>query len=259
MRKKVVVIKKTKRIKLPSLRFIFITVLLIGLFFGVYYGIFILKISEIKEVIVKVPENLSDVADKLRLSYIQSINNNIFLAWILKDKKDIFLQNVEFYDGDIEIDFFKKIVILKPKIRNERTIWCNKERNLCFAIDDNDFVSRKVAFLEGAPFLIIESENQLLPNEGKSLKDLAVYFCLKKFNDLLLKKKFFPQYSEVISQSDANIFLNEGFYLKISSDEDCENSFNYFLKVYNNLSENERKKLEYIDLRIGNKIFYKLK
>jgi cell division septal protein FtsQ len=68
-----------------------------------------------------------------------------------------------------------------------------------------------------------------------------------------------PIRNEIINQTDFNVYLNNGFFLKVSSDIKAPEAFNFFMRLYENLDNKEKSNLEYIDLRIGNKVFYKLK
>lgn len=259
MRKKIAAPKKIRKIYLPSLRLVFLIVLILGILFWSYYGLFVLEIAKINEIIVQIPENFASKSAEIRQTYIDSAKNNIFWAWLLKNNVDIFLKHDEFYGGEIEVDLFKKQVILKPKIRNENSLWCDKNHEVCLAIDDNGYVSREVTFMQGANILLIESSDNLLPSRGAQLKNSDIYFYLKKISDLLVRNGFINEKYEAINQIDANAFLMNGFYLKLSSDLPYDDAVNYFLKLYNSLNDDEKANLEYIDLRIGNKVFYKVK
>lgn len=259
MRKKITKPKKRKKFYLPSLRFIFFIVLGIGAIFWMHYLFFVLEAAGINEILIDIPENFANKTDELKQSYIDLSKNNIFLAWLLKDDKNIFIRHSEFAGGDIEVDFFKRNVLLKPTIRNENSLWCKKNNQGCLAIDDSGYVSREVVFTQGANIMLIESADELLPIKGAKILSSDIFFYIKKINDLLVKNGFISEKYDVINRTDVNAFLARGFYLKLSSDYSHSDAFNYFSKLYNSLKDDERNNLEYIDLRIGNKVFYKLK
>lgn len=259
MRKKVISVRKKRQAIATQFKITLTLILLIGIFYGLYYLFFVLDITSINNVFVDLPQDFPVKSEELKQKYLEKNHYNILFSLINQSDQTIFQNFNEFVGGKTEVNLFKKEVYLIPIIRTENAIWCVLEHDLCFSIDDTGFVIRKVSYTEGANILVIESQKEFLPSLGQKLKDEHLYFYIKKFHELLIKNNFLTIKYAVVNLTDFNVYLANGFFLKISSDIDVLDSLNYFLKVYNNLKDDEKKKLDYIDLRIGNKVFYKLK
>jgi cell division septal protein FtsQ len=251
--------ERKKSFRFYSLKKIFLAVLLIGLLFWSYYIFFVIGILNINEIILDLPESLTFKEELLKKEYLTKTKNNILLALLTQNDQSIFTIDGAFSGGKIEIDILKKNVYLKPILRNENSIWCDFEHTLCVSIDEDGFVIRNVNYTQSAALLTIESPKELLPLIKQNLKQSNIYFFIKEFNNLLLKNNFLPIKNEIINQTDFNVYLNNGFFLKVSSDIKAPEAFNFFMRLYENLDNKEKSNLEYIDLRIGNKVFYKLK
>lgn len=258
MRKKVISVKKKRNFKV-SLWAVFWAVVLIGVAFWFYYLFFVLEIAKINKVIVEFKEDSAAKAELLKNKYLAKVKNNIFLAFFGQADNSFFSDFTEFSGGSIKVDIFKKEVNLKPQLRLEEAIWCNQNYDQCFSIDRDGIVTRQVNFTQGANILLIESSDAQLPPIKTKFKESDLYFYIKNFNTLLNKNGFIASKYQIINLTDFNVFLTDGFFLKVSSEIAFEDSFSYFFTLYKNLDLNQKKNLEYIDIRIGNRVFYKLK
>ena len=75
-----------------------------------------------------------------------------------------------------------------------------------------------------------------------------------------MEDKNFNAISVVLKDGDIyEIYLKEGWYVILNNENEPESSFNNLELVLGETVKEKRSKLEYVDLRFGNKVFFKLK
>lgn len=145
--------------------------------------------------------------------------------------------------------------------RDPYALWCAAEAD-CYALDDTGFVfatsattSRNefetpyvfIGGIEGAPI-----GKHFIPEHFSSV--LALLTILQQSTGLV------PARADVLPEQDLNIVLQEGFYLKVSLGQVPETiARNLSLVLSSDALRDRRSEIEYIDLRFGNRVYYKMK
>ena len=228
--------------------FIFISTTVVWSFFWLPY----FKISEIE--ISDSLINKHDVEEKLSFS-LSSLTrfflprNNLFL-FSSKIAENAILDS-GLGVADIEKKFPNKIYVkfkeIKPKF-----LYCNK--NECFYIDKNGIPYESAPIFSDSPIPILESNKNLRLGE-EFLENYEADFLIKlkeKIQKLGLTLK------KIKIENDIKLTTNEGWQLiLILGEKDHEKIVEKLYLLFERQIK-DRSKLEYIDIRFPNKVFYKL-
>lgn len=191
--------------------------------------------------------------------------NNIFLA---TDSKltDILLGDFpRILSIEINKDIFKKTINLTIVERKETGIFCKEEpaspnRGECYYIDREGVIFEKAPQTSGSLILVIKDNsggevelgNNVIKKEFMAeLIDLRVYLT----DNLGLKALDFIIESDV--SEDLRINTNEGWYILFDKARDLQNQLKALELVLEEKIKEGRRNLEYIDLRIENRVYYK--
>jgi len=150
---------------------------------------------------------------------------------------------------------------IKMEERNEDSVWCGESDNQCFYLDEDGF-----AFSEAPQG--IEDLYFLYKSEDKDGRILGTFPIEKEdFDKIVYLKKsletlnFKPQEVVLDNYKDVHIYLLDGTKLIFNLNEDLTKSVSNFESVIGDeelaVFSHDKFKVDEIDLRFGNKVFYK--
>ena len=190
---------------------------------------------------------------------------NIFL--IPKDK--ILAELPEEFKRIKKISLDKKYfgaIAVKIEERNNAVLYCEKED--CAYADENGFVFEKAPYFSGAVFLkLIEQRNS---DNGENAKTIDEYLgtnliAENEFKKILefagLINKTGGGVSEVILKKESiyEFYMNEGWKIILNDKNEPQSAYLNLITALDANIKDKRPKLDYIDLLLGNKIYFKYK
>jgi len=222
----------------------------------------------------KLREEISNILSQ-KYFFIFPKNNIVFLP-----RKEIssFLSGIfRIEEFSIETGLPSKLEI-KVKERKSWAIWCPKSADLpaegspqagspsdiqagklpCALVDKNGFVFAAAPIFSGSAVLKI-LDGRGVDYFGKN------FIAPEKLNEVSLfgerlEKRLGEEISavEIANDDEFHLILKSGWYLKFDFEADLQKAFDNLVLTLENLKDS-RDKLEYIDLRFQDKVFYKLK
>lgn len=160
------------------------------------------------------------------------------------------------FDGD-------SIISLEITERSPYALWCNNaEEEECFFMDKNAKVYSKAPKFSGDAYFkyygLIEGE----PLGQNYFSDTELFNSLGQFVKYTERLNLNPYYLRVLNNGQYELYLVEGGKILFDSESTLDQvAFNLeaVLTSSDFASTTNFKNLDYIDLRFGNKLFYKLK
>jgi hypothetical protein len=249
----------------------------------IYYSIFvlffislvILSFTSNKLIINNVAVSGNSAVPKENiLSVVEEHLNDKYL-WFIRTDNLFLLRNSEIKQQIL--DEYKKIKSVKIGFKGlasigvvvtERTpesIWCKGSPNnqgQCYFMDKEGFVFSEAPGFGGNPFPkyfgYLSAENPI----GTTYFDAKKYVNMRNFYNSLLNENFYPQYFYSLSEHEYEVGLYGGGKLKLSDNQSFEKSLLNLKALvtngYINNGEGFVKKINYIDLRYGNKVPFDL-
>ncbi len=177
-------------------------------------------------------------------------------------------------------DFSQKLSI-EIEERKPEALWCLSFTNdliatstaptsdSCAFVDEKGFIFGPAPLFSGTIFLKFFEERGHSTSTGVILNDLAgigkemisdaEFQKLRAFKDLLVKNDI--NVAKIILKDEGiyEVYSKEGWYILLNAKNEPNPSFNNLKLVLDTQIKEKRPKLEYIDLRFGKKVFYKLK
>jgi len=191
--------------------------------------------------------------------------SNIFL--IPKDK--ILAELPEEFKRIKKISLDKKYfgaIAVKIDERSNAVLFCEKED--CSYADENGFVFEKAPYFSGAVFLkLVEQRNS---DSGENAKTIDGYLgtsliAENEFKKILefagLINKIGGGVSEVILKKENiyEFYTQEGWKIILNDKNEPQSAYLNLITALDANIKDKRPKLDYIDLRLGNKIYFKYK
>ncbi len=248
-----------KKQQVFHIKLYFLLLIIILFIVGLVYAIFYSSIFKIKTIEI---QNNNRLSKEVVLSYIKplifktKISNflgaNNILAW---PQGKINFDQIPISQIIIDKQWLKKSISVKVTERERFAIWCVLNDQKCYWIDKNGIVFDEAPVTEGGLLNTISdlSENQL--TFGKKVIDERfinnLIYILDNFpkTKLLVKKIYFNRDLE-----ELNIETYDGFYILFSL------RFNPVFNIQalqNLISKENLKNIEYFDLRVEKKIYFK--
>ena len=190
---------------------------------------------------------------------------NIFL--IPKDK--ILAELTEEFKRIKKISLDKKYfgaIAVKLEERSNAVLFCEKED--CAYADENGFVFEKAPYFSGAVFLkLVEQRNS---DSGENAKTIDEYLGISFIAESEFKKIL--EFAGLIAKAGGGIskivlkkeniyefYVNEGWKIILNDKNEPQSVYLNLMTVLEANIKDKRPKLDYIDLRLGNKIYFKYK
>jgi cell division septal protein FtsQ len=256
---------KTKKRKKLIFRLASFCIVVIAGFAGLIYALFFAKLLDIRTVIIEVPEGLS--------ANISSAVDNWLNAgtWKFTRRNNILFFSTNKLSSQLvgqfskleSIKISKKLphfLVISGIERKPVGVWCLSEHNQCFYFDKNG-----IAFNETQPsvgFLILNIVDQ----RSRELKLGDEVIAQDWLSNITKAKELLGKIDVNVSEFIISADSFEEFYAKtvegrrilFSNATDIEkqiSALGTFLKE--KLSPNQKANLQYIDLRIQDRIYYK--
>jgi len=221
----------------------------------------IFKIREIKVSGNRVVSN-EEIRNSLNSFLFKKIlvffnQNNLFLATGSKLRGIIISDFPRILSIEINKNIFEKTIGLEIVERKEAGIFCRGE---CYYIDKNGVIFEKAPQTSGTLILTIKDNSERELEMGKNALDkefMAELIGLREdlLNQLGLKVIDFIIETDMLK--DLKVDTNEGWYILFDRERDLKNQLDALKLVLEEKIRGDRKELEYIDLRIENRVYYK--
>jgi hypothetical protein len=127
----------------------------------------------------------------------------------------------------------------------------------CAFADENGFIYQPAPLFSGAIFPIFYDERSSPADIGKEISPLAEFQKLYSFVDVLNKNGINVDRTILKDNEEYEVYLEEGWYVKLNGKNEADISFNNLGLILEETIKEKRPTLEYVDLRSGNKIFFK--
>lgn len=248
-------------------RFLVIFLMMIFLAVSVWV-LFLSNYTEISEVEIETEtinkEGIEEFFQSLKNEkYFNLISkNNFFLfprnkfADLIKNKFEL-VREVNFknkFPNQIEIEIEERTAVV---------IWCSAEK--CFLMDERGVIFREILEIEREEqfknYLIISDKNFDLNKLGESVDDneMAIFLTKvrKQLDEKLEIKIQREAYAPSLISKEIRVKTEEGWEVYFNLEQELENQILLLEEVLNSeIKTEERKNLNYIDLRIEGKAIY---
>lgn len=262
--------RKTKQ-KRKFSRFLFW--LLLVVFFGIcaYLSLFS-PFLDIEKVSIEGNQDISSI--EIANVVEKSLEGNFFMCL---PKRNFFLASKRSIASAVRENFgrlevvtiekkFPKALLIKVTERKAELVWCSA--GVCYFVDKNGLVYSGAAGneeeLRSRNFLVVVDDSASPVEIGKTKINSEYVGYLEATNAMIrydLKIDVAGSYhTPGIASQEVSVSVAEGWILKLSSETPVEETKKIIEAIFEKeLSEEQRKKLEYFDLRVKGKIYYKLK
>lgn len=254
---------KRKRIIFKVLLWFFVFVAVIG---GTVYFLFFSKIFYVKEIAIansgfignqEITNTVDDYLAQKKF-FVPRFSNLFFVDadYIQKLLSDKFPQaeNIR-----VEKNYFHTLKISLDK-REAVGSWCFQKENKCFYFDRKGIAFDTAAGSSGSFFLSVEDQNGQFEKLGQIVADSDllnfILNCQTELDKLKINLSKFVIPAGENFRLDAQTLSGWKIYFSTSDDlKDQINTLNTFLSQ--KVSSDKRDQLQYIDLRIPNRVYYK--
>lgn len=245
------------------------TILISGIFcvfalFGLA-AFFFLPDFQIKEIDVQGNKKISD--EDITANILTVISGRYFLIF---PKDNIFIVSEEeieqiltsVYPALEEIYLKKRFpakLLVNVREREPIAVLCKGQQ--CAFIDSSGYVFERAPYFSGGVFLKFIDNRE----ENKEIQFKSKFIDMEEYRKILeFKNKFSRtglETNEVVLEKDGvyRFITNEGWFVLLNDRSDLESPFDNFVLALNSEIKEKRADLEYIDLRFGNKVYYKFK
>ena len=260
-------VKKRKKRIILTIFYIFLG---ISLLLGLFYFLFFSDYFNIKNVSFSGEETIKEY--DLRSVYLKHANQE---KYIFLNQKNIFaLSSLDL--AEVLKKSFRKIknVKIDKKIPNSLSIAVeeykpvgiscknfNTSGSECFYFDKDGIIFDSAPLIIGELFLSVYDKDININNfpNAKYDKDL-VDFILRFKKAILKESNLSVKYFNFKNQfNDIEIFMKKGFKIFLTKDQNPERQASDVIKVLEKEIKENIVNLDYIDLRIKNRVYYKLR
>ncbi len=241
-------------------------VVVAGLTIGVVYLFFFSKIFNVREISInngtfvsnsEIRETADNYLEERKL-FIPRFSNIFFVD---SDKVQALISEKFPQVKNVEVE--KKLLhTLAISLDKKEAVgsWCFKQDNKCFYFDKNGIAFDTAADSSGSLLLSVEDENGQFEKLGQQVVDADLLnFILKSQTELEKLKISLAEFIIPAGEKfrlDAQTASGWKIYFSTSDDlKDQINTLNTFLSQ--KISPDKRDQLQYIDLRIPNRVYYK--
>lgn len=201
--------------------------------------------------------------------------DNIFILPEMKLTADLLETFPLLKEIAVRRDFPQKIFITVEE-RKAEVLWCSGSdsasipasststlnslpKESCAFVDDSGFIFQSAPNFSGAIFLKFFDEREQPSGVGKMMTDSGEFQKLTSFAGLLKEKGF--DVSKIILKDAGTyeVHLKESWYILLNDKNEPNQTFGNLELVFDQDIKEKRPKLDYIDLRFGKKVFYRLK
>jgi len=158
---------------------------------------------------------------------------------------------------DVSRDLADAIVIVIEE-RKPVALLCEERR--CLFLDDSGYAFEESAFFSGDIYVkFIDQRDEKTFSLNKQILLETEYKNLINFTDLLAREKIKISHILLKNEGLYEFHTTEKWYILLSERGDYKIAFDNLKIAIENQIKEKRTELEYIDLRLRNKVFYKFK
>jgi len=233
-----------------------VIILIISLFVlaGLTYALFLSPIFKIKEVVVLGNQKISQEEIKNNLNC-----DNILLTTNKNVKSRLLKRIPEILDLKISKNLFKRKLEINIQERETIGILCKQDTSDCFYFDKNGIVFENAPNTNGSLIILIKDYSQRDLKLGEAAVDLSIIDTIT-----IIKEELFQKIGIGVSSFDIEsypteklrVITGESWYILFSLKRDIKSQLSA-LKVALDEKISNRMGLQYVDLRIENRIYYK--
>lgn len=152
---------------------------------------------------------------------------------------------------------FSATPVIQIEERRPSGILCKEQEIFCFYLDRTGFVFEEAPLFSSGVFYKFFDERSKQSGLGEFLFEQSAAEKIFDFMNLLYPK---IQITEIRLKENGirEFYSDEGWYMITRVDDDYSAVYGNLMAVFSEI-KNQEKTLEYIDLRFGNKVFYKFK
>jgi len=238
------------------LSFVLVLIAISILFYLVcFYSLFQIKKIEIsgnQKVSTDEIRSLIEINLSRKILFFHS--RSVFLIDLKKNEDKILNQFLQIGAVDLERDFPEKLTI---SIEEREPAAIFEEGEGLFFVDEEGIIFEKVS--EKDNWLIIKNPNfGKEPKLGEEAVDKEKIPQILKIQSGLKELNIEIVSTEIVNQQRMNIKTSEGWEIYFNSRDDVSQQvFNLDLVLKKKISPEERRNLEYVDLRFSNQVYYK--
>lgn len=248
--------EKAKRWKAIFFWFSF-TVAFLTIMWSFFFSPFF-KITEIK-----LPENdfitTNDIYKLIISSAPLNFGENIFILSKNQIKSGLAAAFPAITDIGIKKELFHGLTINFEK-RIQIGIWCHSAN--CYYFDKEGIIFKEAPQTEGALILKIDDFEKKEVSLGDQVLSNEQLTFIIKFNNKIIENNQFKIIEFKIAPSanfDLEAITDRGWSIYLDQNQDPVLEANNLFTILNEVIKNQASNLEYIDLRLPSRIFYKMK
>ncbi len=233
----------------------FLFIFLIGVYFFVFYPLF-----QIESVTV---ENLETIDKEAVENFVKKRTENkiLFLStrstFLISGKRisEELLKDLPTIGNVVTRRTFPDGLNVEIIERRPMAFWCKeKNREKCFFIDSEGVAFQRTDKLTTARPILVKGEDPGRYNQVVTKDTLSLLFLIHK---TVSKKNAEVSFFRMTSDDYVAAHTNEGFEIYFTLTDTEKELENLKIILGKKLGEKERKDLKYIDLRFGDRVYYK--
>ncbi len=255
-------IKKEERVK--RWKTIFFWVSFSAAFLTIAWTFFFSPFFKITE--IKLPENdfitNSDIHKFIINSAPLNLGENFFILSKNQLRSELIAAFPDITNINIAKEAFHNLIINFEK-RIQIGIWCQPQADNCYYFDKEGIIFKKAPQTEGGLILKVKDfQKREVTLGNKILNDKKLQF-ITRFNDEVAFNNNQIKIAEFetgyLKDFDLRAITDKGWLIYLDQNQDPVLEANNLFTILNEVIKNKASNLEYIDLRLPSRIFYKMK
>lgn len=239
----------------------FVVFMTYALFFSGWFSIKEIQVSGYNE--ISEPEIRNLIGDylskKYLFGYIKPFSNILFAS--SETIKDSLRENFPIIKSvDIDKGLFNKNLTVEINEKEAVGIWCKNESDKCFYFDREGVMFKPALRFSGEIFLTIEDGRGRGFNLADSFDDRELFEKIGLTRGILDELKFIGYSNFFLPQGSFEFWIKtkEGWYVYLDKENDVPIQLVALKKfLEEKIPVSRRQSLQYIDLRVNNRIYYK--
>ncbi|MEK7536981.1 MAG: FtsQ-type POTRA domain-containing protein [Patescibacteria group bacterium] len=162
--------------------------------------------------------------------------------------------------ADVSKNFFNKYLSVRIDERKAAGIWCKSGQDQCFYLDKDGFLFKPAARFSGEALLAIEDGRERDFNLTDSLDDREFLEKINSAKKILDELKIVAYNNFFLAPGSFEFWIKtkEGWYVYLDKESDIPTQLVALKKfLEEKLPADRRQNLQYIDLRVNNRIYYR--
>ncbi len=250
--------KKKRRLIIRFLLLLFaVAVVIVIIIWSFYFDYFRIKNIAVEgNSFIEKEKIIGNINNSISGKYFYIIPKNNILIASKKEIADNLLNN---FFRVKSADISKKLpdgLMIKIEERNPSALLC-EDKN-CFFVDDSGYVFEESPFFSGDIFIkFIDQRNERNFSANTKILSEEEFKNLVNFSELLSKDGI--RISGIILKNEGlyEFHISEQWYILLSQRSDYKISFDNLKIALNEQIKEKRPELEYVDIRLQNKVFFK--